>query len=165
MTKRCHFFFAGIAFSPNHSTKHWFYALATGVGEGWTSLPMPELLTIDSCRKHWKRISAESFTMSPWWPVGQGTELNWYSLWRTLYWDISHGRSLYSCYITGLPVSCNISPVSCNISNIWSVASYLYPPLPIHVGLGMGCALESLCPSVCVSDFVPAISPAPLYHF
>ena len=30
----------------------------------WTSLPMPELLTRASCRKDWKRISAESFLMS-----------------------------------------------------------------------------------------------------
>ena len=65
MTKRCPFFFAGIAFSPNHSTKHWFYALATGVGEGWTSLPILDLLTRALCRKHWKRISAESPLMSP----------------------------------------------------------------------------------------------------
>ena len=28
--------------------------------KGWTSLPMPELLTGASCRKVWKRISAES---------------------------------------------------------------------------------------------------------
>ena len=31
----------------------------------WTSLPMPELLTRASCRKDWKRISAESSLMSP----------------------------------------------------------------------------------------------------
>ena len=30
-----------------------------------TYLPMPELLTRASCRKHWKRISAESSLMSP----------------------------------------------------------------------------------------------------
>ena len=30
----------------------------------WTSLPMPELLTRVSCRKDWKRISAESSLMS-----------------------------------------------------------------------------------------------------
>ena len=30
----------------------------------WTSLPMPELPTRASCRKDWKRISAESFPMS-----------------------------------------------------------------------------------------------------
>ncbi len=29
----------------------------------WTSLPMPELLTRASCRKDWKRISAESSLM------------------------------------------------------------------------------------------------------
>ena len=29
----------------------------------WTSLPMPELLTMASCRKKWKRTSAESFLM------------------------------------------------------------------------------------------------------
>ena len=33
--------------------------------EEWTSLPMPEVLTRASCRKDWKRISAESFLMSP----------------------------------------------------------------------------------------------------
>ena len=31
----------------------------------WTSLPMSELLTMASCRKDWKRISAESSVMSP----------------------------------------------------------------------------------------------------
>ena len=31
----------------------------------WTSLPMPELLTSVSCRKDWKRISAESPLMFP----------------------------------------------------------------------------------------------------
>ena len=31
----------------------------------WTSLPIPELLTRVSCRKDWKRISAESSLMSP----------------------------------------------------------------------------------------------------
>ena len=31
----------------------------------WTSLPMPELPTRASCRKDWKRISAESSLMSP----------------------------------------------------------------------------------------------------
>ena len=31
----------------------------------WTSLPMPELLTRASCRKDWKRISAESSLVSP----------------------------------------------------------------------------------------------------
>ena len=50
----------------------------------WTYLPMPELLTRVSCRKGWKRISAESFVMSPPHPpptpddpIAQGTELNW----------------------------------------------------------------------------------------
>ena len=31
----------------------------------WTSLPMPELLTRASCRKGWKRNSAESSPLSP----------------------------------------------------------------------------------------------------
>ena len=31
----------------------------------WTSLAMPELLTMASCRKHWKKLSAESSIMSP----------------------------------------------------------------------------------------------------
>ena len=31
----------------------------------WTSLPTPDLFTRASCRKHWKRISAESSLMSP----------------------------------------------------------------------------------------------------
>ena len=30
-----------------------------------------------SCRKDWKKISAESSLMFPNDPVGQGTELNW----------------------------------------------------------------------------------------
>ena len=31
----------------------------------WTSLPMPELLTMAFCRKDWKRFSAESSVVSP----------------------------------------------------------------------------------------------------
>ena len=47
----------------------------------WTSLPMPELLTMASCRKVWKRISAESSLMCPppphpHDPISQGSELN-----------------------------------------------------------------------------------------
>ena len=42
----------------------------------WTSLRIPELLTRTSCRKDWKRISAESSFMSPD-EIGQGTELSW----------------------------------------------------------------------------------------
>ena len=41
----------------------------------WTSLPMPDLLTMVSCRKDWKRISAESSLMSPDDPSSQGIEL------------------------------------------------------------------------------------------
>ena len=33
--------------------------------EEWTSLPIPELFTTASCRKDWKRISAELSLMSP----------------------------------------------------------------------------------------------------
>ena len=36
-----------------------------GQRQEWTSLLMPELLTMASCRKDWKRISAESFLMPP----------------------------------------------------------------------------------------------------
>ena len=44
---------------------------------GWTSLPMPELLTRASCRKDWKRISAESSLKSPSDDLsGRGTDLN-----------------------------------------------------------------------------------------
>ena len=39
-------------------------------------LPIPELLTMASCRKDWKRISADSSVMSSDDPVSQGTELN-----------------------------------------------------------------------------------------
>ena len=47
--------------------------------EQWTSLPVPELLTRASCRKDWKRISAESSLMSPRPPIRSmdWTELNW----------------------------------------------------------------------------------------
>ena len=31
----------------------------------WSSLSMPELLTVASCIKDWNKISAESFLMSP----------------------------------------------------------------------------------------------------
>ena len=54
------------------SVRNW--ALLYNLKE-WTSLPMPELLTKASCRKDWKRISAESPLMSRN-PVGGGTELN-----------------------------------------------------------------------------------------
>ena len=40
----------------------------------WTSLPMPELLTKTSCKKDWKRISAES-SLPPDDPIGHGTEV------------------------------------------------------------------------------------------
>ena len=45
----------------------------------WTPLPMPELLTRASCRRDWRRISAESSLVSPWWPSQSRdwTELNW----------------------------------------------------------------------------------------
>ena len=33
----------------------------------WTYLPMPKLPTMASCRKSWKRISAESSLASAWW--------------------------------------------------------------------------------------------------
>ena len=42
-----------------------------------TSLLMPELLTMASCRNDWKRISAESPTCSSDDPMGQETELDW----------------------------------------------------------------------------------------
>ena len=42
----------------------------------WTSLPMPEMLTMASCRSDWKRISAESTVIFSDDPIGQGTELN-----------------------------------------------------------------------------------------
>ena len=59
-----------------------------------TSMPMPELLTRASCRKFWKRISAESSLMftrrangaKDWTELnrnGQGTELNWTDLKQT----------------------------------------------------------------------------------
>ena len=37
---------------------------------------MPELLQKVSCRKDWKRISTESFTVSTDDPIGQGIEPN-----------------------------------------------------------------------------------------
>ena len=40
------------------------------------SLPMLELRTRASFRKHWKRISAESSLLYPKDPISQGTELN-----------------------------------------------------------------------------------------
>ena len=63
-----------IGFAPSRKRKCWM----DNVKE-WTSLPMPELLTRASCRKIWKKISAEASLMppsSPDDPVGQGTELN-----------------------------------------------------------------------------------------
>ena len=45
----------------------------------WTSLPMPELLTVASLRKDWKKISAELSLMPPSYPgdpISQGTKLN-----------------------------------------------------------------------------------------
>ena len=44
--------------------------------EEWTSLPMPELLTMAFSRKDWKRIFSESSVKAPDDPVGQ-PELNW----------------------------------------------------------------------------------------
>ena len=34
----------------------------------WTSLPLPELLSMAACRRNWRRISAKSSVMSPWQP-------------------------------------------------------------------------------------------------
>ena len=64
--------------------------------EEWTSLPMPEVLTRASCRKDWKRISAESFLMSPRRPnrSREWIELNFH---RLLIW------SLYSKHSPPLP--------------------------------------------------------------
>ena len=42
----------------------------------WTSLPMPELLTMASCRKDWKRICFKSSPMYPHDSIDLGTELN-----------------------------------------------------------------------------------------
>ena len=44
----------------------------------WSST---ELLTMSSCRKDWKKISAESFLTSPWQPIQSRdwTELKWFS--------------------------------------------------------------------------------------
>ena len=67
----------------------------------WTSVPMPELLTMASRGKHWKRISAESSLMPP--PpllppsptpapddqIDQGTELNCWVFIVWLYWVLS----------------------------------------------------------------------------
>ena len=41
--------------------------------------PILELLTKASCRKDWKRISADSSVVSPWWSIRSGgrTEMNW----------------------------------------------------------------------------------------
>ena len=45
----------------------------------WTSLPMPELLTMACCRKDWKRIFAESSVMSTQPSQSRGwPELNWW---------------------------------------------------------------------------------------
>ena len=53
----------------------------------WTSMLIPEVFTVASCRKDWKKISAESSIMhppptfhTPDDPAGQGTEENWYAL-------------------------------------------------------------------------------------
>ena len=60
----------------------------------WTSLPVPELLTMASCRKGWKRISTKSSLISPQWPSRSRdwTELNlflegrWHNGWQRKYW-------------------------------------------------------------------------------
>ena len=51
----------------------------------WTSLPMPELLTMASCQKDWKSISANLSFMSstPNDLISQWIELNW--IWICLY--------------------------------------------------------------------------------
>ena len=45
----------------------------------WTSLPVPDLLTVTSCTKDWKRICAESSFVAPRRPnrSRDWTELNW----------------------------------------------------------------------------------------
>ena len=44
-------------------------AMVSRGNAGWTSLPMPELLKMASCRTDWKMISVESSLMSPKWPI------------------------------------------------------------------------------------------------
>ena len=57
----------------------------------WASLPMPELLIGASCRKDWKRISAESSLVSPLWlPIGQRTEKHWTEFYSTSFPLILH---------------------------------------------------------------------------
>ena len=46
-----------------------------------TSLPIPELLTMASCRRVWKRISAQSFVMST-------RRHNWSRDWSELNWTV-----------------------------------------------------------------------------
>ena len=55
----------------------WAEKMLDGQHRRVDSLPMPKLLTMASCRKGWNRIFAESSLMSPRYPTGQGTELNW----------------------------------------------------------------------------------------
>ena len=57
----------------------------------WTFLPMPELPTRASCRKDWKRISAESSLKSPWWP-------NW-----SRDWSEPNGSTRHSFHVTVAP--------------------------------------------------------------
>ena len=102
---------------------HEAWAWAWGMGHG----PMPELLTRASCRKDWKRISAESSLKSPRRPSQSRdrSELNWTAM-SILTWTImsrfSSGtwllkrRTLTSSYMTvRVRISLSRSCAECNI--------------------------------------------------
>ena len=61
----------------------------------WTSLSMPELLTM-ACRKDWKRMTAESSVISSWWPCRLFMGLNWMILPRPVLIQKNYYRSVPS---------------------------------------------------------------------
>ena len=69
----------------------------------WRCLPMPELLTKTSCRKDWKRISAESSLVSPRRPNRSRdlTQLKYAPLSPWQYSDLLLGSK--SCKLSALP--------------------------------------------------------------
>ena len=84
----------------------------------WTSMPLVKLFTMASCRKDWKKISAESSHMFPNDPVGQGTELNW-ACWICLGRSAFDDLRLLSIIFGGLLVSPLWVPFETAVLVVW----------------------------------------------
>ena len=67
MVRACHTPRQPLQIQPSGRLERWAtpWSAEEMLLKEWTCLSMPELLTMASCRKHWKTISAESSVLSP----------------------------------------------------------------------------------------------------